>query len=88
MANSSVTVRLSPRDIAMIDKKIHEGYFTSRSDVIRYSIRYLINDLESKERRLEVFREKAAKENISMKDIVEAVRKARKEVYLEVYGDD
>ena len=88
MTNSSVTVRLSPRDIAIIDKKIHEGYFTSRSDVIRYSIRYLINDLESKERRLEVFREKAAKENISMKDIVEAVRKARKEVYLEVYGDD
>ena len=72
----------------MIDKKIHEGYFTSRSDVIRYSIRYLINDLESKERRLEIFRERAAKENISMKEIIEAVRKARKEVYLEVYGDD
>ena len=88
LTNAAITVRLSPVDVHSIDKKIMEGYFTSRSDVIRYSIRYLMNELDAKERNLSFLREKAIEKGISLDGITEAVRTARKEVYREVYGDD
>ena len=87
MQNSSVTVRLSPRDVEMMDKKIIEGYFTSRSDIIRYSIRHLMDELDEKERRLDLLARIADEKDITMEDVREAVREARKEVYREVYGD-
>ena len=87
LQNSSVTVRLSPRDVEMMDKKIIEGYFTSRSDIIRYSIRHLMDELDEKERRLDLLARIADEKDITMGDVREAVRKARKEVYKEVYGD-
>lgn len=87
LQNSSVTVRLSPRDVEMMDKKIIEGYFTSRSDIIRYSIRHLMDELDEKERRLDLLARIADEKDITMEDVREAVREARKEVYREVYGD-
>ena len=87
MQNSSVTVRLSPRDVEMMDKKVCEGYFTSRSDIIRYSLRHLMAELEEKERRLDLLARIADEKEITMDDVRDAVRKARKEVYKEVYGD-
>lgn len=87
MQNSSVTVRLSPRDVEMMDNKINEGYFTNRSDVIRYSLRHLMHELEEKERRLDILAKIADEKEITMGDVRDAVRKARKEVYKEVYGD-
>ena len=88
MKNSSVTVRLSPRDIGRMDKRIDEGYFTSRSDFIRHSLRHLMHELEEKERRLDLLSQIADKKNITMEDVRDAVRKARKEANEEVYGND
>ncbi|MCK5772597.1 MAG: ribbon-helix-helix protein, CopG family [Thermoplasmata archaeon] len=39
MTNVSITIRLSPKDIALIDNRVKKGYFTNRSDAIRNSIR-------------------------------------------------
>ena len=87
MANNSITVRLSPHDIGLIDKKIKEGYFTSRSDVIRYSIRHLLHELESREHNLDILADIAGSKDITMEDIRKAIRKERKETYEDVYSE-
>ena len=47
MTNVSITIRLSPRDIALIDNRVRKGYFTNRSDAIRNSIRTHLRKLEA-----------------------------------------
>jgi len=86
MSNASITVRLSSHDIGLIDKKIMEGYFTSRSDVIRYSIRYMLHELEPRERKLDILADIAGSKDITMDDIRKAIRKERRETYEDVYG--
>ena len=88
MTNNSITVRLSPNDIKMIDKKIVEGFFTCRSDVIRYSIRRTIQDLESKEHNLGDLVSLAQDKKISIKDIQKALKTTHKETYRDMYGQD
>ena len=88
VVNNSITVRLSPNDIKMIDRKIVEGYFTSRSDIIRYSIRRTIQDLESREQRLEELARLVQDKNISIKDIKKALKTAHKNTYRDMYGQD
>ncbi len=39
MTNVSITIRLSPGDIKLIDDVVEKGEFTNRSDAIRDSIR-------------------------------------------------
>ncbi len=72
----------------MIDEKVKGGYFTSRSDVIRYSVRKQLETMES----IDAFRERlsriADEKGITAEDIRQDVREARKVVYKEVYGDD
>lgn len=72
----------------MIDRKIIEGFFTNRSDVIRYSIRRTIQDLESKEHKLDELASRARDKNISIKDIQKALKTAHKETYRDMYGQD
>ena len=88
MSNASITVRLAPHDIKIIDKKIDEGMFTSRSDVIRYSIRHTLSEIDSNERNLDILAEIAKERKITKKDVRKALKKAHIEVYQEVYGDD
>ena len=88
MSNASITVRLAPHDIKIIDKKIEEGIFTSRSDVIRYSIRHTLSEIDSNERNLDILAELAKERKITKKDVRKALKKAHIEVYQEVYGDD
>jgi Arc/MetJ-type ribon-helix-helix transcriptional regulator len=88
MSNASITVRLAPHDIKIIDKKIDEGIFTSRSDVIRYSIRHTLSEIDSNERNLEILAEIAKERKITKKDVRKALKKAHIDVYQDVYGDD
>ena len=88
MSNASITVRLAPHDIKIMDKKIEEGIFTSRSDVIRYSIRHTLSEIDSKEKNLEILAEIAKERKITKEDVRKAIKKAHTKVYREVYGDD
>ena len=88
MPNNSITVRLSPNDIKMIDKKIIEGFFTNRSDVIRYSIRRTIQNLDLKENNLDILASIAQDKQISIKDIQKALKTAHLETYRDMYGED
>ncbi len=88
MGNNSITIRLAPKDIEQIDGKIEEGYFTSRSDMIRTSVRHYINELNNLPPIIEEMSRKADKKRISRDKIVKAARKARKQVYKEEYGND
>lgn len=88
MTNKSITLRLSPYDLSLIDKKIMEGYFTSRSDAIRHSIRYLLHQFESKENNINILGDIAKDNNLKMTDIRKALKKVHKDSYREVYGND
>jgi len=88
MSNASITVRLAPHDIKIMDKKIEEGIFTSRSDVIRYSIRHTLSEIDSKEKNLEILAEIAKERKITKEAVRKAIKKAHTDVYREVYGDD
>ncbi len=88
MTNNSITVRLSPNDIKMIDRKIVEGFFTNRSDVIRYSIRRTIQDLEAKEHNLDELASLTQDRGISIRDIQKALRNAHRDTYSDMYGQD
>jgi Arc/MetJ-type ribon-helix-helix transcriptional regulator len=72
----------------MIDRKIVEGYFTSRSDIIRYSIRRMIQDLEAKEHKLDEIASLTQDKKISIKSIKKALKTAHQETYRDMYGQD
>jgi len=88
MSNESITIRLSPKDVNMIDSKVKDGHFTSRSDLIRYSIRHVLTEMEIREQNLALLRDLARSKGITSESMREAVRRSRKEVYREVYGDE
>jgi Arc/MetJ-type ribon-helix-helix transcriptional regulator len=85
MSNETITIRLSPRDVDLIDKRIEDGHFTSRSDAIRYFIRHVLNDMEERESRLKELEQVAQAKGITKDSSRKAVKKARKEVHEEIY---
>lgn len=87
MSNGSITVRLSPHDLILIDKRVKEGYFTSRSDVIRYSIRHTLQEFSKKEEKLAILSDIASSRSISMKTVRKAVRTEHDSTYEDVYGE-
>jgi Arc/MetJ-type ribon-helix-helix transcriptional regulator len=72
----------------MIDRKIVEGYFTSRSDIIRYSIRRTIEDIDKKDHKLDELANLAQDKKISIKDVKNALETAHKDTYRDMYGQD
>ena len=88
MANGSITVRLSEKDIEMIDRKVKDGYFTSRSDLIRYYVRHHLVDWDEIERRRDEMARIMDEKGITRESLRKSLKKAHKEVYKEVYGDD
>ena len=88
MANGSITIRLSRNDIEMIDRKVEQGYFTSRSDVVRHSIRVHLTRMDEIEKRRDEMAKTALEKGITREAVRASQKKARKKVYKEVYGDD
>jgi Arc/MetJ-type ribon-helix-helix transcriptional regulator len=88
MSNETITIRLSPRDVDMIDSKVKDGHFTSRSDLIRYSIRHVLNEMEVREQNLALFQDLARSKGITRESLQKSIRGSREEVYEEVYGRD
>ena len=87
MSNDSITVRLAPKDIERMDRLISAGHFASRSDLIRSSVRSTLDRREVPPI-IEEMRRIGAEKGITTEDIVKAVRKVRREIYQEEYGDD
>ena len=88
MANVSISVRLAPNDLVLIDKRVTEGLFTNRSDVVRHSIRQCLYEFEKRKKVLREVADIAVEKGITMKDVRKSIRKTRKEIYRDVYGDD
>ena len=88
MTNESITVRLSPNDIEMIDRKVSEGRFTNRSDAIRFSLRHFLMGLEEKERNLLILADMASSKGIDGSGVRKAVRKVHSELHVELHGND
>ena len=84
--NGSITVRLSPQDLILIDKKVKEGYYTSRSDVIRYSIRHTLREYAKKDEELDILSDIASSRSISMKKVRKAIRTEHDLAFEDVYG--
>ncbi len=88
MSNDSITVRLAPMDIEAMDRLIEAGHYTSRSDLVRTSIRKTIGSGREIPPIFDKMARMADEKGITTEDIVKAVRKYRPLVYKEVYGDD
>jgi len=88
MSNSTITVRLSEHDIQLIDKNITEGRYTSRSDVIRTSIRQTLRESQLADERLKLLAELAKSKNLTQDRINKDVRTVRRKIYKEEYTDD
>lgn len=88
MSNETITIRLSPKDVDMIDSKVKEGHFTSRSDLIRYSIRHVLNEMEVREQNLAFLKDLTAYKRITRDSLRRSIRESREEVFEEVYGND
>jgi len=88
MSNSSVTIRLAPHDIELLDLLIENGYFTNRSDALRTSFRHYTQKFQKMPVFIQEMSEKADHKGITTKDIVEASRKNRKSTYEELYEND
>ena len=87
LTNSSITLRLAPRDIIEIDDLITKGFFTSRSDLIRTSVRHYVNEIHKMPSFIQEMSAKADEKQITKEKIVTSARKARPKVYKEAYGD-
>ena len=88
MSNGSITVRLAEKDIEGIDRLVSQGRFTSRSDLVRTAVRRIVDPDEELLRMIEENGRRADAEGLTIEDIVKEVRKVRKELYEEMYGDD
>ncbi len=88
MANDSITIRFARKDLERIDEMVHQGYYTSRSDLIRTGVRHLIFDMAKAEEKLEGSRRFAEENGITMEDIRKTIREVRPQLYKDVYGDD
>lgn len=49
MSTDATSIRLPPKDAAMLDHFVKSGEFKSRSELIRYAIKKTINELVLKE---------------------------------------
>ncbi|MCU0800119.1 MAG: ribbon-helix-helix domain-containing protein [Candidatus Thermoplasmatota archaeon] len=88
VANETITVRLSPKDIETINRSIDEGLFTSRSDLVRYSVRHTLMQMNESERRFELIKDFAKGKKIPRGAVNRSLKGARRKVHREVYGDD
>ncbi len=59
-----------------------------KDQIIRYSIRHTLSEIDSNERNLDILAEIAKERKITKKYVRKALKKAHIEVYQEVYGDD
>ncbi len=88
MSNDSITVRLAPKDIERMDRLIEGGHFTSRSDLVRSSVRRTLESRRQVPAIFEEMRKIADEKGITTEDIVKAVREVRHEIHQEEHGDD
>ena len=88
MSNESITIRFAEDDLNQIDKKIKEGKFTSRSDFIRYAVRHNLFEMEKFESNLDILSDIAEERQITVDKIRKSVRKVRKRVYKDEFGND
>ena len=88
MPNESITIRFAEDDLKQIDKKIKEGKFTSRSDFVRYAVRHNLFEMNKLESNLDIISDIAEKRKITRDQIRKSVRKVRKKVYKEEFGND
>ncbi len=88
MSGSTIGIRLADHDVERIDRRIKEGYYTSRSDFIRASVREKIRELDEREGHASLLRDMARERGITDEDVIKAARKVRKEMYAREFPDD
>jgi len=71
-----------------MDRLIEAGHYTSRSDLVRTSIRKTIGSGREIPPIFDKMAKIADEKGITTEDIVRMVREVRPQVYKEVYGDE
>ncbi|MDI6639572.1 MAG: ribbon-helix-helix domain-containing protein [Methanocellales archaeon] len=54
MSSETIPARFSKKDVKLLDYFVEEGYFSTKSDLIRESVRHYIHELSLREIRMRV----------------------------------
>jgi Arc/MetJ-type ribon-helix-helix transcriptional regulator len=89
MVGTVLTTRFSKKDIEVMENLIKSGFFESKSDLIRHSVRHFI---EEKTLSVPLLIKKNAiqadKLGITHEDLIKKAKKIGAKVYEEEYGDN
>ncbi len=85
MTSKVANVRLSEEEFAFIDKLVEEGYFSSRSDFIKTGVKNLIHEVSK--RKIYEYKESREEPEFTHQELLDSIKKTRKEVYQEIWGE-
>ena len=88
MSGSTIGIRFAENDVEKIDRRIKDGYYTSRSDLIRASVREKLKELDQREGHAFMLREIARNRGITDEDVIESARSVRERMYAREFPDD
>jgi len=88
MTSSTIGIRFAEHDVEKIDRRIKDGYYTSRSDFIRASVREKLKELDQREGHAFILREITRKRGITDEDVIESAKSVRERMYSKEFTDD
>ena len=85
MTSRVANVRLSEEEFAFIDRLVEDGSFSSRSDFIKTGVKNLIREISK--RKIYEYKESRKEPNLTHQELLDSIKKTRKEVYQEIWGE-
>jgi Arc/MetJ-type ribon-helix-helix transcriptional regulator len=79
----AIPAKFTKKDIALMDEFIKEGYFSTRSDLVRTSVRHFLHELSMREIRSKIPTKKISKKDIESEN--KEIRKVRQDLWKRKY---
>ncbi|MFQ5975005.1 MAG: ribbon-helix-helix domain-containing protein [Candidatus Hydrothermarchaeales archaeon] len=79
MTTATVPIRFTQKDIEEMERFVKEGYFSTKSDLIRTSVRHYLREIAFKEFMQDTSRESVKKEELE--SINREIRDIREEIW-------
>ena len=80
----AIPAKFTKKDIALMDEFIQEGYFSTRSDLVRTSVRHYLHELSLREIRAKIPTRKFTKKDIETE--LKELRKSRQNLWKKKYA--
>ena len=80
----AIPAKFTRKDIDLMDQFIKEGYFSTRSDLVRTSVRHYLHELSLREIRKNIKPKKLSKKDIE--EELKEIKKIRKDLWKKKYA--